>query len=107
MKSLAWCLSIAAFLWCISLSSRLKRVERILKEPEVRREEASLGQILSKNIGSCVKLELEDDCDCNFDNTPCRILDTDEKWVLVRQEKKGFEGLIRIRQIKGLEFVEE
>ena len=65
-----------------------------------------MRQILQKHIGCCVKLELEEDWSGDFEDTPCAILDADEQWVLVRQEKKGFEGLIRIRQIKSLQFVE-
>lgn len=107
METLAWCIGMIAVIWCISLSSRLKKVEQLLKEPETRREEASLQRILSKHIGGCVKLELKEDCDGDFENTTCRVVDVDEQWVLVRQEKKGFEGLIRIRQINSLQFAEE
>ncbi len=106
METLAWCFAFAAFFWCISLSSRLRKVEKLLKEPETRQEEASLRQILSNHIGSCVKLELKDWVD-DFDGAPCRILDADEQWVLIRQEKNGRQCLMRIRQIKILEFTEE
>lgn len=107
METLAWSVGMIAIIWCFSISARLKKVERILKEPQIRQEEDSMGQILRRHLGSCVILELEDDCSGDFDNTPCRILDADEQWVLLRQEKKGFEGLVRFRQIQSLQFVEE
>lgn len=106
MEPLAWALAVTALIWCCTLSSRLKKIETLLKEPETRREEASLRQILQQHIGSSVRLELSD-WDSDFADKPCIILDADEQWVLVRLEKKDLEGLIRIRQIKGLAFMAE
>ncbi len=92
-----------------SLSSRVKKLEGILKEEGcVDAEKESLREILAKNIGKHIKLELSAEAmDYAVEKKDCILLDADEDWVKLRMNhKKQEEYLLRIDTIESVQFIE-
>ena len=55
---------IIAFVWCTTLSEKVKKLERIIQSNGLKdREALSLRQVLNKRIGNYVKLSLYSDSD--------------------------------------------
>lgn len=99
-------LGVFAFIVSLVLMSRVKRLERILRENNIRSGGAGpLNDQLRNQIGETVNITLYEGGGST--TTPCRVLDVDEEWVhILRNEgkKNQREMLIRlgdIKQIKG------
>ena len=94
-----------------ALSKRVRKLEGILKEEGyVDSEKESLREILAKNIGKHIKLELSDEAaDYGYavEKKDCVLLDADEDWVKIRlNNKKQEEDLLRIDAIESVQFIE-
>ncbi len=92
-----------------ALSERVRKLEGFLKEEGyVDAEKASLREILGKNIGKFVKLELASEAaDYAVEKKECMLLDADEDWIKVRmKQKKQEEYLLRIDFIESVQFIE-
>jgi len=90
------------------LKGRIKKLEEYLQnDGYVDEEKESLKRILSRNIGSAVKLEIEDMDFPMFDvsEKPCTILDMDEIWLHLQLHKKEEAYLVRIENVKSVEFL--
>ncbi len=90
------------FIMALLAYSKVKRLERILRENHIRPTGAvSLGGSLREKVGSTVFLTIyEGEGDTT---TSCKILDVDEEWahVLRNEGKKNQrELLIRLEDIK-------
>ncbi len=97
---------IFSFVISISLWARVKRLERILRENGIRpRGALALGGRLQKEVGRTLFLTLYDE-EMDGSVLHCKILDTDEEWVLLLLDegrKKEREMLVRldsVRQVK-------
>jgi len=91
------------FVMAVAAMSRVKRLERILRENKIRSAgAAALGGQLRDRIGGVVSLSVEDS-DADIVGKTCRVLDVDEEWALLRvNEGKKNEGekLIRLDSVK-------
>lgn len=98
---------LVAFIWCFEMSSKVKKLERIIKDAGiVDYEKESLREILAKNLGKTAKLELESGgADFDLTNQKCVLVDIDETWLLVKTVKKEDMGMIRVELVKGIQFV--
>lgn len=94
---------LLGFVFAIAAMSRVRRLERILRENGIRSAgNAALGGQLRERLGQVVTLSLEDS-DADVVGKVCRVLDADEEWVLVRanEGKRGeCEKLLRLDSIK-------
>lgn len=96
-----------SFIMCLSLSSKVKRLEQIIKSNGLNDVQTdSLRNVLKKYIGKTVQLSLHD-CDISFDllTKQCLIEDVDEAWALVKVnpgKKDEAEKIIRIDLIKNI-----
>ncbi|GLC30723.1 hypothetical protein [Clostridium omnivorum] len=106
MESIGYIFGIAALIWCVSLSSEVAKLKRMIKECGISNsEKASLRGILGKNIGRLGKIKFESDAeDYEILSKYCLLEDIDEDWLLVKIEKSEIEKLIRIESIKGIQF---
>lgn len=99
-------LGFVAFVWCCSLSDKVRKLERIIKTNGiVNPETESLSRVLEKHLGKTVMLSLHDSFDMDFVGKSCLIEDTDGEWLLVKtnpNKKNETEKLIRIDLIKSL-----
>ncbi len=99
-----------AFVFVLTLQGKVSKLERQIREAGFGEEGAALNGDLSgsleKRIGRKVKLDFYDgEADADVIGLKSvKILDVDEKWVLVHCEnkKKSFDKLIRISTIKGI-----
>lgn len=93
------------FIFSIIAMSRVKRLERILRENGIRSTQAKfLGGQLRARVGQTVILSLED-ADGDTVGKVCRILDADEEWALVlanEGKKTQCEKLIRLDSVKSV-----
>ena len=106
METVAYMAAFLAFIWCISLSEKVSKLERKLKDAGIGTEEKStLKEILEKNKGKLAKFRFESDWyDYEIADKYSLIEDVDEKWLLIKVEKSGIEKLIRIDSIKNVQF---
>ena len=102
---------LIAFCLVLSLQSKVTKIERLLRDAGIGEKAETLAAedlqaSLQKRIGKTVKFDFYDDViDSDlFGVKDCKILDVDEKWVLVHCEnkKKSFDKLIRISTIRGI-----
>lgn len=102
-------MAFLTFIWCISLSGKVSKLERKLEDAGIGTEEkSSLKEILEKNKGKLAKLRFESDwSDFEVADKYSLIEDVDEKWLLIKVEKSGIEKLIRIDSIKNVHFKSE
>ena len=121
MEGLIWVwaiLGVSAFIQVNAISSKVTKLERFLREGAdgqggnlpCTSHESLQTESLQKRIGERVSFEFyedEEDPDLEF-LTPnsgfARIVDADDKWVLVHVEKgkKKIEKMIRISSVKGI-----
>lgn len=98
----------ALFLWCISLSGEIHSLKkRLRKENSLKGNSDKVKNILAKNIGKQIILKFDDDnMDIDFFDTPCEIIDVDDKWVFVRyiNGKKTKEKLINLSVLEGAKY---
>ncbi len=103
MDTLAYMAAFIAFLWCCSLSERVHKLERKLKAAGIgTKEKSSLKGILEKSKGKSVKLDFENSME--IVDRYSLVEDVDEEWILVKEEKGEVEKLIRIDDIKNVQF---
>ncbi|MBQ8562635.1 MAG: hypothetical protein IJ443_01935 [Firmicutes bacterium] len=102
MSNVMSLLGLAAFIWVISLSSKVSRLERMLREDGIGKpDKSALRRMLKK--GQHVVLEFEENADCiDLIMAECLVEDVDECWVLVRHLKKDTQHLVRIDSIAGV-----
>ena len=95
----------AAFCMVIGLYAKVHRLERILRENGISAKGAAgLGGQLRKQVGQTVELTLEAN-DGDIMGSVCRVLDTDETWVLVlanEGRKNECQKLIRLDSVKQI-----
>ncbi len=99
-----------AFVLILTLQSKVSKLERQMREAGIGEEGTAPGGNLSasleKRIGRQVKLDFYDgETDADLVSAKSiKIVDVDEKWVLVHCEnkKKSFDKLVRISTIKGI-----
>ena len=95
---------IMAFVLVMYLWSRVGRLERTLRENNIRPSGTSpLGGQIQKLVGQTVTIALYEAG--GGTTTPCRVLDVDEEWARVlRNEgrKNQRELLIRLADIKQI-----
>lgn len=91
------------FLLSLGLWSRVKRLERILRENGIRPKGAqSLGAGLQRKIGKTLWLTLGD-IDTDGSVLLCKVLDVDEEWALLlldEGKKREREQLIRLDSVQ-------
>lgn len=106
METVAYMASFIAFIWCVSLSAKVSRLEKKLKDAGIGvQEKKSLKEIMEKNIGKFAKIKFEEHVsDIDLFDKYCLIEDVDEEWVLLKIGKKDMEKLIRIDSIKNVQF---
>ena len=99
--------SLFSFVFSLGLYSRVKRLERILRENGIRPKGAmALGGRLQQEIGSTLFLTLGD-METDGSVLYCKILDVDEEWALLlldEGKKREREQLVRldsVRKVKG------
>lgn len=102
----AWgILGLIAFIWCITLSAKVARLERQLKETGAYGASTeSLKELIHKNLGKWCKITLEESLqDTELLGKKALLKDVDEQWLLVKIEKKETEKLIRLNSIKSIQ----
>lgn len=106
MENVGFVLGLCAFVFYCTLSKKVAKLERLVKEAGLgSHEKDSLKEVLEKNINHYGIIEFEaDEGDSALQSKPCRILDVDENWVLLKLEKKSLVKLIRIDSIMRIEF---
>ena len=99
-------MGLFAFVFVLGLWGRMKRLERILRENNIRpRGTGSLGDQLGERVGQTLFITLYEGGEGT--TTICKILDADEEWLhVIRNEgkKNQREMLLRladVKQIKG------
>ncbi len=96
------------FIWCSSLSGEIHSLKKRLKDENILKENSDkVKGLLAKNIGKQMILKFDDDnMDIDLLDTPCEIIDVDEKWVFVRyiNNKKTTEKLIRLSILEGAKY---
>lgn len=104
MDIMGYMFGFISFIWCLSLSNKLNKLKRIIKDNGlIDNDKTSLREILENNKGSYGKIKLED-TDFEVSTQYCLIDDVDEDWVLIKTEKKEVQKLIRIESIKSIQF---
>ena len=98
---------ILAFIWCLTLSGKVKRLEQIIKANGLSTPQTeSLRNMLEKYMGQTVELSLhKESIALDFGSKECLIEDIDEDWVLVKinpSKKNETQKLIRIDLIKDI-----
>ena len=106
MESIGYIFGIAALLWCIGLSEKVAKLQRMMKENGIiNSNKNSLREILEKNIGKQGKIKFESDTqDYDILSKYCLLEDIDEDWLLVKIEKNDVKKLIRIESINSIQF---
>ncbi len=100
-------LGIFAFIWCMTLSGKVKRLEQIIKANGLADTHImSLQNVLKNYIGKTVKISLyNENLNWDFSSKECLIEDLDEVWALVRvnpDKKNEMQKLIKIDLIKNI-----
>lgn len=98
---------IVAFVMCIDLYDKVKKLQKQLKtQTDADPEAESLREILAKSMGKEVKLTLEiESMDLDFHGRPCLLLDMDEEWLLLKSLKKEETAMLRLETVKGVQFL--
>ena len=102
MGNVGFVFGLVSFVLCLKLSARLTKMERLLKLGVDKTK--SLYSVLIKNIGKTVTITF-----CNGDSLfgnkkmTCEILDVDEEWILIKEEKKIEEQLLHIDSICNIQ----
>lgn len=106
METMGFMFGLIAFCWCCSLSRKVSKLERLIKQAEIDQpQKDSLREILQKHQGKSGKIQFaEGATDIDIFSKTCYIEDVDEEWVLVRVGKGEMEKLIRIDSIQGIQF---
>ncbi|MDF2803955.1 MAG: hypothetical protein K0S61_3858 [Anaerocolumna sp.] len=106
MDSIGYIFGILALLWCYNLSAKLEKMKHIMKDNGLLDyDKASLKEILENNKGHYGKINLDSFItDFEINGKYCLIQDIDEDWVLIKEEKKEIDKLIRIESIKSIQF---
>lgn len=112
MSYLAFIFAICVASGLAALSSKVNRLERILKDANItENKDHSLRELLKRNLEKTVTLSFKEDYnDYDLVGRRCLILDVDSDWLFVetveKEKKKGREKqkLIRIDTIKGVQF---
>ena len=96
---------LVAFCMVIALYGKVNRLERILRENDIRPGgTAGLGDQVRRQMGKNVELTLETS-DGDIMGKTCKILDADEDWALVlanEGKKNECEKLIRLDSVKQI-----
>lgn len=99
---------VILFLWCSSLSSELHGLKKRLKEENILKGNSDkVKNLLARNIGKQMILKFDDDnMDIDILDTACKIMDVDDKWVLVRyiNGNKTKEKLINLAVLEGAKY---
>lgn len=94
------------FIMVLFLWSKVTRLERILRENGIRPAAArDLGRRLGQYVGKEVVLSYYG-TDSDTQGLPCRVLDSDEAWVLLlcdEGKKKERQVLLRLDDIKQVQ----
>jgi len=97
--------AIFSFIMVLVLMGKVSRLERVLRENGITAKGAAgLGDQLRKQVGQTVILTLETS-DGDLVGKPCKVLDADETWALVRAnegKKNECEKLIRLDSVKQI-----
>lgn len=105
MESVAYVWGMIGIALAATALSRVKRLERILRENGIRPGGISnLGEQLRRQVGQLVTLTMETS-DGELAGKVCRVLDADECWalVLVNEGKKSeSRKLIRLDGVKQI-----
>lgn len=104
MEGMAYMLGMIGLALAATALSKVKRLERILRENGIRPGgTADLGEQLRRQVGQAVTLMLENGGDIT--GKPCRVLDADERWALVRTnegKKTECDMLVRLDSVKQI-----
>lgn len=110
MEWIGYALALAAFVWCYSLSGKVKRLEQIVRVNQLSEtgKSSSLKKMLEQNIGKTIGLEFyESEVGEPFEGSTYEIRDVDERWVLLKQVKgKEKVQLLRLDAIKEVEILQ-
>lgn len=105
MESVGWVFGLFSLILCMKLSARLTKMERMLKQSGFDiNQSKSLYNVLVKNIGKSGTLTF-----CNGDSIfgekkiICQILDVDEEWILLKENKKKEQRLLHIDSIRKVQ----
>ncbi len=96
-------MGVVGFIFGLLAYTKAQRLERILRENGIGPTAAkSLGRRLSELVGETVTLTMYAD-DGDIYGQPCRVLDADETWALIRVDegkKREKDKLIRLDDVK-------